>query len=165
MKHRWLLIILMFIIFTCNFACSEKSIDYGYMTIDESISSGLSFSYDQTTHTGLIGGEGQVIYHRDKSLFDGYDEGNYVGIKLFAGRVVDDLESGSVKINDKTYNANQYLKMVNGGYYGEGHFLVKVEKIDLPIEISIKWNEKMKEQKYFIVIRNGTILQDKTNTK
>ena len=74
---------------------------------------------------------------------------------------MDDLESGSAKINDKTYNANQYLKMINGEYRNEGHFLIKVEKTSTPIEISIKWNEQMKEQKYYIVIKEGTILQDK----
>lgn len=162
MKHKKLLLILLFLIFMGNFGCKEMTTNYGYMTLDESMSGGLDFSYDQTTHTAFIGGENQVIFFREENLVDGFfDDGNFIGINLFAGRAVDDLESGSAKINDKTYNANQYLKMINGEYRNEGHFLIKVEKTSTPIEISIKWNEQMKEQKYYIVIKEGTILQDK----
>ena len=162
MKHKKLFLILIFLIFMGNFGCKEMTTSHGYMTLDESISSGLSFSYDQNMHTAYIGGENQVIFYREENLVDGiFDDGNFIGINLFAGRAVDDLESGSAKINDKTYNANRYLKIVNGEYYSEGHFIIKVDQINTPLEISIKWNEQMKEQKYYIVIREGTILQDK----
>ena len=62
MKHKKLFLILIFLIFMGNFGCKETTTNYGYMTLDESISSGLSFSYDQNMQTAIMGGEKQVIF-------------------------------------------------------------------------------------------------------
>lgn len=158
--------LLMILILTAflSVGCSDRELDYAQIQReDENIGGDLSFEYDSQAHIAFFGGQGEVVSYYDEDIARGFKEaGNRIGIKLYAPKGIDDYQSGQAKLGNEELNGGMFYTTVNQNYTGEAVFYPKVDENNTKIEIKIIWQAGTKEQRYMIVIREGTTFAPST---
>lgn len=147
-------------------ACKKQEVNYQKIVRDDYSTGGdLSFAYDEISHTAYFGGEGEYIQYYDSSIIKNWqEEGNRIGFKIPVPKTLDNYLSAKATCNGKDYENGEFYNFVNGKpVFAEFYPLVKSGQERF--ELNITWQNSIKPQKYFIVIKNGTKLIEKTSNE
>lgn len=139
--------------------CGNKELEAAKIVRDDARTGGsLSFVYDKNQKTVFVGGEGEIVQYST----DGESEGNRVGLKIFAPNEKIDLSDASLKMNGVNYS--NFLETINGQKQRFFNIYPIVSENDKEISFTITWASRTKEQKYKLVVVDGTKFMKKDGT-
>ena len=154
-------------IFICLFVISACQQDLPYQKLsrdDEMTGGSLTFVYDNESHTGFFGGEGEIVQFYNADIAKGWKEdGCRVGVSLTAPSEVTDYESGSLWVDGEKIQGGEFYQTVGENKVGRVVLTPLVSEEKREIEIKVEWSDGIPEQVYKIQIKDGTQFM-KTNS-
>lgn len=152
-----------FLIFLCFVSvfvvgCDKKSFAQPILSRDNYNTGGsLTFSYDQQSHVGYFGGEGEVVQFYQEDIAMGWTEaGCRVGVCLLLPNNLKDYKGATAKVNSKELNSNEFIVEVDNETK-IALFQPIVSEDNRVISIKITWEENSQTQEYKIVIKEETL--------
>lgn len=150
-------ILLCFLPLFAFYGCGEKELSPAKITRDDARTGGsLSFVYDKHEKKITIGGEGEVVQYSSEDVAKGLQEGTRVGLKVVAPDEAIDLSSATLEMNGVHYASGEFLEKINGQKQRFFEIQPLVSNDDKAVTFVICWEDGSKEQKYQIVIAEGT---------
>lgn len=161
-KFRKIAFGMCFLILFCLFGCGKSIESATIVRDDERVGGSLSFVYDKRERLVSIGGDGEILQYSEGNIEKGYDEGNHVGIKVIAPEVDFDIENSKLKMNGRTYSMGEFYQTVDGQKQRFFNLYPIFTESDKEVYFSINWDNGIEEQKYKIVIADGTSFEKKS---
>ncbi len=141
-------------------ACGKNAVAYGTITRTPDLTggSGLSYSYNETTHIASFGGASETVAYYPEDLSIGRSAGNRVGITITAPSEITSYEGFKLTIYEDTVYEGLNTNGIPNAFDGDNYMYIYPLVSDTQREVSIKiqWNSDVEEQMYKVVILEDT---------
>lgn len=146
----------------CCVGCGDKEFPSAKITRDDlRVGGSLSFVYDQNARTVYVGGKDEVIQFSAQNDELGFGEGTRIGLKISAPDEEFDVNNATFEMHGTNYSSGDFLEEINGQKQRFFNIYPLLSKEDKEVCFTLKWQDNMKEQKYKIVVLEGTRFMDK----